>query len=76
MIGTSKGRVTRAGSVGIAATLLSIAIGACAPAAEGSLPSEEEILAYYASDRRMDATVVGNVAGCAGHCGSQETASV
>jgi len=52
-------RVTRAI---LGACLTVIAVAACAPASDGMLPSGDEILAYYESDRRMEAEVVGNVA--------------
>ena len=42
---------------------LALLVGsACAPVSDGALPTDEEILSYYESDRRMEAEVVGNVA--------------
>lgn len=42
--------------------LTAIAVVGCAPVSDGMLPSDDEILGYFESDRRMEAEVVGNVA--------------
>ena len=38
------------------------AAAACTPAGDGTLPTEEQVLGYYESDRRIEAEIVGNVA--------------
>jgi len=44
------------------ALLLVLTLGAaCAPAADGTLPTPDEVLSYYQSDREMEAGLSGNV---------------
>ena len=42
--------------------LLLAAPVACAAPSDGTLPTAEQVLSYYQSDRTMDAEIVGNVA--------------
>ncbi len=50
--------------VGLALAIAAVVAGAgsCAPPAAGTLPTEDDVLSYYRSDRTLRAEIAGNVA--------------
>lgn len=63
MIGSDHGRTKRTRIIPRLTGLLLLAVPvACAAPSDGTLPTAEQVLSYYQSDRTMDAEIVGNVA--------------
>ena len=54
--------IERSSSSLVLALGLALGMGACAPSSAGTLPTADEVLSYYRSDRALHAEIAGNVA--------------